>query len=82
MERVLLGVAVISTKPISGKYSWTVHATSEKAIRDVNSSLAAREMGRHQRRLHRINVYEPVLVSLLADLCGSGRSERMLPPRD
>jgi hypothetical protein len=78
MERVLLGVVVVSTKPISGKYSWTVHATSEKAVREVNSSLAAREMGRHFRRLHRINIYEAPLVSLLADLCGTGRSERRI----
>jgi hypothetical protein len=49
--------ANVAVKPISGKYSWTVHPTRERAIAEARSSQAARAVGRHTRGLYRVNVY-------------------------
>lgn len=71
-QRIVM-VANVSTKPISGKYSWTVHNTKEKADREIRSSIYAREQGRHTRLLYQVNVYETKKAAILRNLCADGR---------
>lgn len=49
--------AIVSTKPISGKKSYTIHYSPEDADRQARSSLEARKRWHHTRLLYRVNVY-------------------------